>query len=215
MDGKTRVEVICMDVTPLEDERLFRAWLERMPESRREKVESMRFAEDRRLRLGAGILLFRLMESRGLDGKRTEIREGEQGKPWIPRMPDLYFSLSHAGIWAMCASGRAPVGCDVEQTGRGSEKIADFCFTREEADSLRRIPGEAERQREFARIWTRKESYLKAVGKGLSLSMKSFSVLEPEAGVWYAEREMAEGYAFSVCGLGEKPEEILWRTEMP
>lgn len=215
MEEKSCCEITCMDVTPLAEEGLFRAWLERMPESRREKVLSMRFAEGRRLRLGVGILLFRALESRGLDGSRTEIAEGELGKPWIPEHPEIHFSLSHAGTWAMCAVSGQPVGCDAEQTGRGNEKVAFFCFTPGEAEMLRGIAGPAERDLAFTRIWTRKESYLKALGKGLSLSMKTFSVLEPPPGAWFAERGMAEGYVFTCCGLGAEPEEIRWTAAAP
>ena len=42
----------------LSDTELFRQWYEVMPQDRRKKIDSFRFDKDKRLSLGAGILLF-------------------------------------------------------------------------------------------------------------------------------------------------------------
>ena len=211
MESQICCEIECMEVAPLAEEALFRLWLDRMPEIRRRKVASLRFAEGRRLSLGAGILLFRALEKRGLDGARTEIRENEFGQPCFPDHLDLHFSLSHAGTWAMCAVSGAPVGCDAERLGRGNGRLARYCLTPEELETLERKKDPGEWDREFTRFWTRKESYLKATGRGMSLRMSSFSVLPGEEGRWFEERPMAEGYVFSVCGLGRKTGSTVWR----
>lgn len=208
MNEQPCCEISCMEVTPLSEEALFQQWLDRMPEYRRRKVLSMQFAEGQRLSLGVGVLLFQALERRGIDGKYVEILETEFGQPYFPQYPEIHFSLSHAGSWAMCAVSRQPVGCDVERTGRGDERLAKYCFAPEELEALGREKSRAAWDQQFTEIWTRKESYLKATGRGLSLQMKSFSSLASEEKVWYDEYPAAEGYVFSCCVLGDKPEHI-------
>ncbi|MBP3720394.1 MAG: 4'-phosphopantetheinyl transferase superfamily protein [Clostridia bacterium] len=205
----------CLEVSPLRDPDLFRRWLERMPEPRRQKVNAMRFEEGRCLSLGAGILLDRALAKRGVDGRTVRLAEEEYGRPWLPDYPEFHFSLSHAGSWAVCAVGPAPVGCDVERLGRGDERLVRRFFHPGEREALAREKDPEAWDRLFTRIWTRKESYLKAVGRGLSLPLDSFQTLREEPGVWYDEHEMAEGYAFCCCGLGERPEAVRWERVLP
>ena len=208
-------EIDCMEITPLENGKLFREWLERMPEYRKRKVASLRSAESQRLSLGVGILLFHALEKRGIDGSAVRIGEGEYGQPWLPEWPEIHFSLSHAGKWALCAVSGLPVGCDAERSGRGNLRVAERFFHPEEKAALAKENDPEARDLLFTRIWTRKESYVKAIGKGVSFPLQSFSVLTPEKGVWFAEKDPEEGYAFSCCMLGPAPEETLWRTAYP
>ena len=205
-------EIECADVTVLSDPALFSLWLARMPERRREKIAAFRHAESQRLSLGVGILLYRAMKRKSLDPESAQVSEGPHGKPFLAGHPETQFSLSHAGSWAMCAVCGRPVGCDAETVGRGSAKLARRFFHPEEQKALAEIPDTETWQREFTRIWTRKESLLKATGEGLSRPLNSFSVLSPEDGVRYDERETAEGMRFACCVLGGGEGCFNWRT---
>jgi 4'-phosphopantetheinyl transferase len=89
----------------------------------------------------------------------------------------LRFNLSHATGLVACivASGRE-VGVDTEETARGGSllDIADRYFAPAEVAALRALPEELRRDR-FFDYWTLKESYIKARGLGLSLSLQEFS----------------------------------------
>ena len=197
-------EIIRADVTPLSDPDLFEAWMARMPESRKRKVTAMRFAEGQRQRLGVGILLFQALERLGIDGSAVRIAEGEFGQPYLADRPEIRFSLSHAGKWALCALSGAPVGCDAEETaGENRERIADRFFHPEERDALAAEPDPTKRRLLFTRIWTRKESYLKATGKGITLGLETFSALRDGNGIWYGEGYAEENAVFSCCVLSD------------
>jgi 4'-phosphopantetheinyl transferase len=66
---------------------------------------------------------------------------------------------------------------DVETRQRVIEfmAVARRFFSSVEYDALCHLD-EGLRQRAFLRCWTRKESYVKALGQGLACSLKSFSV---------------------------------------
>ncbi len=228
-----RCTVYLAEVTALSDPALFTAGMESVPENRREKVRALKHEDIRRQSLGAGLLLALALKERGLEGRGVRILESSLGKPYLPDAPGVHFSLSHAGIWAMCAVGNAPLGCDVERTGRGSERLAARFFHPEEQACLASFGSETERewQRAFTRIWTRKESLLKASGTGLSVSMNGFSVLTDPPGMRFMDppeavretvRKAAEArnagtaadgaeYLFALCAQREAADPE-WRT---
>ena len=110
-------------------------------------------------------------------GDITVARE-RGGKPYIPDMPDFFFNLSHSGRWAAICWGGTPVGIDVEKIrmDAAKEALARRYFTKGEQDLIFSAQGES-RAREFFRIWTAKESYLKYLGVGLTRPLNSFCVV--------------------------------------
>ncbi|MFJ5551409.1 4'-phosphopantetheinyl transferase family protein [Streptomyces sp. NPDC093225] len=80
----------------------------------------------------------------------------------------LHFSLSHSGDTALVAVARVPVGVDVEELPDAAA-LADLLLALHplEAAELGALP-EADRPAAVARLWCRKEAYLKGTGTGLS-----------------------------------------------
>ena len=73
------------------------------------------------------------------------------------------------------------VGCDVEQMDALERNLAEFVMTKQEFQMIYENEVE-DRQREmFFRLWTLKESYMKAAGHGILLEPgKSGMVFEKE-----------------------------------
>ena len=204
--------VYYMDVTGLPDPAVSAAILEAVPEYRKRKVLQYRFAEGRRQSLGVGLLLAWALEERGVDGKRVRMEETPRGKPFLPEHPELQFSLSHSGRWALCAIRRGQVGCDAERIGRGSEKLTRRFFHPEEQAFLASLGPETSDawQRAFTRLWTRKESFLKSTGEGLSRPLAAFSVLDGTKGFTFAHAAPDPAYDFCCCLPGEEGQ-VSWR----
>ena len=103
------------------------------------------------------------------------------GKPFLaPEFSSylLNFNLSHSGSMALYAVTRnMEIGIDVERIRSDFEyeDIAKRFFSANEVDILSTIPTEKKLEA-FYNCWTRKEAYIKAHGKGLSLPLDSFEV---------------------------------------
>src|SRR5215469_7012517 len=90
----------------------------------------------------------------------------------------VHFNLSHAEAIALLAvTAAGPVGIDIERVRGDFEHnaIARQYFSAAECQEYFRL-GDGERPTAFARLWTRKEAYLKALGDGLSRPLESFTV---------------------------------------
>lgn len=154
---------------PHEDLERFRTCLS--PDER-EKASSFYF-EQHRDHYAAGRGILRDLLSRYLGIAATEIRFGynDFGKPAVN---GLQFNLAHSHDLALYAfSLKHQLGVDLEKMRPelANEEIADRFFSREEARALKNSGIEG-----FFRCWTRKEAFVKAHGKGLSLPLDKFTV---------------------------------------
>ncbi len=196
-------KVYCADVAPLASPAFFERGLREVAEKRRAKVLRMVPPAGKRLSLGAGLLLNRALSDFGLDPLSVRMAESEEGKPFLPEEPELFFNLSHSGSRVLCALANLPCGCDCEQIGRGSPELVRRFFAPGEQKALE-LPEEAF-PREFTRIWTMKESYLKATREGFSRSPESFSVFSLPSSVYFREGPADPEYVYTACLLSPCP----------
>lgn len=107
-------------------------------------------------------------------------------------MSGFNFNISHSGDLVVCAASRScNVGIDVEQMRSISPNDFKEHITDNEWNT---IISHSDPQQAFYKYWTEKESVIKADGKGLSIPLKSFEILNGKAIIenrqWYV-REIA------------------------
>lgn len=93
---------------------------------------------------------------------------GPHGRPALLGFPgDLHFSLSHRGDLVLIGVAGVPIGVDVELVSdvRGSDELALMLHPDERREAQALDP--VRRPSAVARLWTRKEAYLKGLGTGL------------------------------------------------
>ena len=135
----------------------------------------------RRFVVGRGVL--RMILSRYLDLAPEQISFAytAYGKPALAPPADqarLSFNVSHSGELALYAITRErAIGVDIEHMRDNveHEQIAARFFAPVEHTRLCALPAEM-RSAAFYACWTRKEAYIKAHGKGLSLPLDGFIV---------------------------------------
>lgn len=106
----------------------------------------------------------------------------EYGKPGLV-CGSLHFNLSHSADFLMIAVANfADIGIDVEtiKARPSLDSLAKRCFSPRELAGWRQLPLDQQLQC-FYRLWTKKEAFVKAVGRGIALGLE-LCELELEAG---------------------------------
>lgn len=171
----------------------------RLSTARQNKIEKLRYDADKRLSLGAGLLLDHGLSQFGLKEREEEFGTVENGKPCLKNHPGIQFNLSHSGAMVMAAfacqkakkesgcagtsifsaagEGQAcPVGCDVERKQKARMDVARRFFAPCEQQLLLSAKTQEEQDLLFSRLWTLKESFLKVDGKGMAMALDSFAI---------------------------------------
>lgn len=180
--------------------------------SAKEQARAANFhhAEDRRDFIAAHALTRGLLSERtGRPPQSLQFNDGPFGKPALvlePGEPRLAFNLSHTRGCAIVALGvDADIGVDIECTGRPAPRsVAHHYFAPQERAALLHVP-EAAWDRTFYSLWTLKEAYMKATGKGMSLALDRFVMaLDPPRLVFDAEAVPGARWQFVSKQIGPK-----------
>ena len=183
-------EIYMLNTAPLNEPEVFLRKLGGLSGFRQNKALSFKNKSDRVLSLGAGMLISRGLRRLGLDEKNMKYSIGRYGKPYLEDYPEINFSVSHCSDMAVCAFSEFSVGCDVEIIRTPDYKVAKKFFQDREESYVLRHEDESERAKAFFGIWTFKESFVKATGRGLSMPFKEFSVVSEK------HKELRLNYSF-------------------
>ena len=159
------VRIYVLDVSHISENELD-IYLNRLSKFRRKKVNSLSKLTDKKLSVGVGLLLDIALKQYGLNECDMTYRVNEYGKSEFENLTNIHFSISHSGNYAVCAISDNRLGCDIEKIGRVDMKIANRFFTKAECDRIKSLNFD-EQKIELAKIWTVKESYGKAIGRGV------------------------------------------------
>ncbi|WP_422657551.1 4'-phosphopantetheinyl transferase family protein [Paenibacillus sp. EC2-1] len=159
-----------------------------------------------------GELLVRavICQELGLLNEEIHFVKNDYGKPMLLGHEDFNYNISHSGCWVVMIRGQGAVGIDIEMIQKSDLEIARRFFSPLEFNDLISRP-ESERNTYFYDLWTLKESYIKAIGTGLSTPLDSFSIRLKEnhfmletndEGCKFTQFDIDPAYKLSACSLG-------------
>ena len=168
-----------------------------------------------RARDGISLVKSIIHENLKIEEKNIIFEQDLYGKPYLVNDCDFHFNISHSGIWIVCAISKKPVGIDIEliepKKAHVVEKIADRFFSKEEcADISSKEVGK--RLYFFYEMWTLKESFIKAIGKGLAIPLDSFIVKIEDSGP-RLENNLGDEYTFKQYDLDKNYKVAVCSTE--
>lgn len=124
-----------------------------------------------------GEILLRISICNILNIPNNEIHfyNNEFNKPLFNHSSGYFVNVSHSGDWVVSAVCDKPVGVDIERIKSIYYEGAQDFFTNDEFSLLMKKK-ENERLSYFFELWTLKESYVKAIGKGLNYPLNTFCI---------------------------------------
>ena len=123
--------------------------------------------------------------------ENIRINKNDMGKPSLADYPDIHYNLSHADGIASCMVAGSECGIDCEKIRPYRPNVIKRSFSEEEKLILENTP-EDERNAMFFRLWTLKESYVKAIGIGISYPLNKASFCFEDGTI----RTNIQGYSF-------------------
>ncbi len=217
------VEIYAVKVPKKINQTTYNRLLTIINEDRKNIINAFLFKEDAYRSL-IGDVLVRVVASRQLkiDNNQLSFFQNEYGKPLLRTTADFHFNVSHAGEWVVCTHSNSEVGVDVEYIQPIDLDLAKYYFSENEYRELKEKE-EGEQLSYFYDLWTLKESYIKARGKGLSISLKSFSVsvrnktisiaTDDKKSWYFRQYEIDKSYKLAVCSsVSQFPKRINFVT---
>lgn len=166
------------------------------------KVSRLKLSDDKKRCIAGGLFIKKFLPS-------AKITVNEFGKPEADN--GLHFNISHSGEYVLFALSDKNIGCDIEKFRNvNPEKLGKIvCCDNEMA----LIKNSADKQQCFFDLWTRKESFLKCIGKGFHQNSKSVDVSQNICQIakntYHFKMWHMDGYTVSVCSEYETmPENI-------
>jgi len=123
-------------------------------------------------------ILIRIVASKllNIDYCEATFSHNSYGKPYLSDYPNFHFNISHSNDTIVLLVSDSPVGVDIEYINEPCLKIVDRFFLEEEKDYIN--SDNNNKSIRFYEIWTRKEAFIKYLGKGLSIPLNSFNVFD-------------------------------------
>lgn len=193
--------------------------------SRQNAIGRFRRWEDAQRSLFSELLIRFVAASKlKINNSAIEFGKNEFGKPFIKNLLGFRFNISHSGEWVVCAIDNEEIGIDIEEICPVDLQIVNRFFSEQEIIEMQlKLP--EQKLLYFYDIWTLKESYIKAWGKGLSIPLDSFSLkvntvqnIELKTDndfrdCYFKQYNIAPDYKMAVCSLkSEFPEHVITKN---
>lgn len=157
-----------------------RQWL--TPEELQQAARYRKPTTENQFVVGRGMARRLLAGRAGVEPQGIAFGFSAHGKPHLKATQPIEFNVAHTGGMVVCAIGdSARLGVDVEALDRRVDiRLAERYFSPPEVRWLAEQPADQQCAC-FLRIWTLKESFIKAIGTGLTMPLDQFAFLDIES----------------------------------
>jgi len=175
-----------------------------LPESGRARLLQITNVDNRdRSLLGELLARYSICRFAGIDNPTISFQYAEKGKPHLTGHPGIHFNISHSGDRVACACSGSDVGIDIEHFRKVNFRVAERFFSPSELKDLLKLEI-TDREEYFFTLWTIKESFLKAIGSGLTRNLNSFTVTRNAEGYSLLGDELAESFSIATYQLDNR-----------
>lgn len=176
---RSTIHIYCCRYDQIDDLQLLNQYYGLLNPAERQRWEWIRTEEGKQCFLLSRAMVRTLLGTAiGCSSAELIVAANTHGKPFIEQPATRWrFNLSHSqGLITLVLAYDIVVGIDVECHYRNTDtlQLARHFFHPLEILQLEGLPANKRRQH-FFKLWTLKEAYVKALGRGLSYGLDSFS----------------------------------------
>ncbi|MBM7716591.1 4'-phosphopantetheinyl transferase superfamily protein [Siminovitchia sp. FSL H7-0308] len=192
--------------------------------NKKETMSNLKMEKDK-VRTVLSHLFVKYLLAKELDCKMEDVQfsYSKYKKPYLVSHLNCSFNISHSGDMIAIAIAKEEVGIDCEQYKNLDyvELAKQFCVPEEYSYIIQSTNVEEA----FYKMWTLKESYVKAIGKGLHVSLKSFSFSIDGTSIYFYQggnkssayhfysEKIQDNYHFALCSrVPMKQEQINFHS---
>lgn len=199
------------------DDEYFEELVSRLDNEKQQNIRSMKDYHTAHTALTSALFIkyvIRLLLRLRYD--EMEFATNQYNKPYLAGNDMFHYNLSHSGEWVVCAVDETPIGIDIEKMDHHPKLPLDV-LSPEEKLAYDSFLGPMDKSLFFYKIWTRKESYIKAIGIGLQMPLDGIDVFSQnkkgiifpvvdsvrQERVLIKEYYLDKDYALAVCAIHE------------
>lgn len=213
------IEIHTVRVPQYIGSRLFRQLLLLVSKEKRHRIEKyIRVHDKYRTLIGDLLVRFLIRSKCDMENEDITFTYNSFGKPYLLNPVGFFFNVSHSSNWVVCITHDHEVGVDIEKVQPIDIAIFERFFTVEEYHNII-IKNKIEQLSSFYELWTIKESFVKMIGKGLSIPLNSFCIKNNKIlgtqqpyidfSVHFKQYVIDSGYIVSGCAMDDSfPDKI-------
>lgn len=142
------------------------------------------------------LLKYLIYRETNLDISNLMFSKNKFGKPFLINQANIKYNLSHTKDALAISISDNEIGIDIEKIRTINLRIAKRFFTKNEYNYVM----ERDSTYRFLEIWTKKEAYMKFVGKGFAMGLNSFDTTKESFNNRYnMSTADIDGYIISIC----------------
>jgi 4'-phosphopantetheinyl transferase len=146
-----------------------------LPTELKGEIKRYKNVSDLKARLISRLIICVELNVRDLTNALKGWEKNSYGKPFLKNWKS--FNISHSGDWVAVAFGERALGFDIEKRWEFDfEDVVDLLHE----DEQHYINNSSDPNKAFFEVWVKKESFLKAIGIGITSGIDIYNVLERE-----------------------------------
>lgn len=170
------------------------------------RAQSFRFDKDFNLYVSGKLLAKKSIASFfNLKPEDIKFKKDNYDRPFLDHseVKDFDFNLSHSGEYVVLAISDKRIGIDIEEIKPIDLNLSEDCFHEKERQFL--LQSGKDQLAVFYNIWTLKESFIKAIGEGLSYPLKNFyfDMNDPQFNINILDHKYNESWNFKTYNIDD------------